>query len=71
MQRENADIALNLSNEITQTVSGEIDLHYIDQLFQLMIVVNPDVQLYLLDPEGKITSASVGADLLVLDAVAL
>ena len=71
VQRENADIALNLSNEITQTVSGEIDLHYIDQLFQLMIVVNPDVQLYLLDPEGKITSASVGADLLVLDAVAL
>ena len=38
VQRENADIALNLSNEITQTVSGEIDLHYIDQLFQLMIV---------------------------------
>ena len=65
VQRENADIAVNLSNEITQTVSGEIDGHLIEQLFRTMSIVNPDVQLYLLRPEGDIVSSSVkGAPLL-------
>ena len=59
VQRENADIAVNLSHEITQTVSGEIDGHLIEQLFRTMSIVNPDVQLYLLNPEGGIVSSSV------------
>lgn len=59
VQRENADIAVNLSHEITQTVSGEIDGHLIEQLFRTMSIVNPDVQLYLLNPQGGIVSSSV------------
>ncbi len=58
-QRENAHIALNLSNEITQTVSGRIDGHLIEQLFRTMSIVNPEVHLYLLNPEGGVVSSSV------------
>lgn len=71
VQRENADIALNLSKQVTQTVGGEIDQHFIDQLFSTMAVVNPDVQLYLLDPEGNIVSCSVKTRDLVRQSVAL
>jgi|GEM_PF-7131670 len=59
VQSENADIAANLSHEITQTVSGEIDGQLVEQLFQAMSIVNPDVQLYLLGPEGDVFSSSV------------
>jgi len=69
MQRENADIAANLSNEITQTVSGEIDGHFIEQLFRTMSVVNPDVRLYLLDAEGNIIANSVEDKRQVLERV--
>ena len=59
VQRENADIAANLSIEITQTVSGEIDGNFIERLFRTMATVNPDVQLYILDADGMILSSSV------------
>ncbi len=59
VQRENADIAANLSIEITQTVSGEIDGNFIERLFRTMSTVNPDVQLYVLDADGVIASSSV------------
>ncbi len=55
LQRENADIAANLAAEIPQTVGGELDRQYTEQLFRLMKIVNPDVQLYLLDPKGNIS----------------
>ena len=58
LQRENADLAANLAAEIPQTVAGSIDGQYTDQLFRLMKIVNPDVELYLLDPDGQITSSS-------------
>ncbi len=58
LQRENADIAANLAAEIPQTVGGEVDRQYTEQLFRLMKIVNPDVQLYLLDPKGNISHTS-------------
>jgi len=58
LQRENADIAMYLADEITQTVSGSIDRNLTDQLFRTMPIVNPDVQLYLLDQEGNVLSSS-------------
>lgn len=62
VQRDNANIAANLSNEVTQTVSGQVDSHFVERLFRTMATVNPDVQLYLLDPEGVIVSSSVDED---------
>lgn len=58
LQRENVDLAANLAAEIPQTVAGSIDGQYTEQLFRLMMIVNPDVELYLLDPDGQITSSS-------------
>ncbi len=71
VQRENADIAVNLSNEITQTVSGEIDGHFTERLFRTMAIVNPDVQLYLLAPDGEIQAYSVENRPIVRNAVEL
>lgn len=59
LQRENADLAMNLAAEISQTVAGAIDHQYTQQLFYLMKIVNPDVELYLLDNDGNITDSSV------------
>lgn len=69
VQRENADIAVNLTHEITQTVSGEIDGHFVEQLFRTMSIVNPDVQLYLLNPTGKIVTSSIADAPLLRDRV--
>ena len=71
VQRENADIASNLSIEITQTVSGEIDGNFIERLFRTMATVNPDVQLYVLDAEGMIVSSSVEDTPLVREQVSV
>lgn len=71
LQRENADIAANLAAEIPQTVAGAIDQQYTNQLFRLMMIVNPDVELYLLDTNGTISSSSVESNTLSLSAVDL
>ncbi len=71
VQRENADIAQNLSEEITQTVSGQIDGHLLEQLFRTMSIVNPDVQLYLLNPDGVIVSSSVEGTPLLRTSISL
>lgn len=59
LQRENTNLASNLASEIPQTVAGTIDRQYTKQLFRLMMIVNPDVELYLLDPDGAIVETSV------------
>lgn len=69
VQRENADIAMNISAKITQTVSGEIDGHFVEQLFTSMSIVNPDVQLFLLDPTGRVVSSSAEGMPLLRDRV--
>ena len=71
LQRENAKLAGNLVTEIPQTLAGDIDRQYVDQLFHLMMIVNPDVELYLLDTEGSITSTSVDKSKLLIDKVSL
>lgn len=58
VQRENAEIASSLSNEITQTVSGVVDGHFVERLFRTMSTVNPDVHLYLLNPQGRVIMRS-------------
>ena len=71
LQRENAQLAGNLVTEIPQTLAGDIDRQYIEQLFHLMVIVNPDVELYLLDMEGVITSTSVDETTLVTKQISL
>lgn len=71
LQSENADIASNLAAEIPQTVAGELDGQYTRQLFYLMMIVNPDVELYHLNAEGIIVNTSVDENKLARDRVAL
>ncbi|OED37950.1 hypothetical protein AB833_22000 [Chromatiales bacterium (ex Bugula neritina AB1)] len=71
LQRENADIAANLAAEIPQTVAAGIDGQFTEQLFHLMKIVNPDVELYLLDKLGAITKSSVENELLARDTVSM
>ena len=71
LQRENAKLAGNLVTEIPQTLAGDIDRQYIKQLFHLMVIVNPDVELYFLDMDGVITSTSVDESTLLTNQVPL
>ena len=58
LQSKNVHLADNLAKEIPQTVAGKVDRQYTEQLFRLMKIANPDVQLYLLDTEGNISQSS-------------
>ncbi len=69
LQRENAKLAGNLVTEIPQTLAGDIDREYVAQLFRLMTIVNPDVELYLLDMDGRITDTSVDQSNMLLEQV--
>lgn len=71
LQRENAKLAGNLVTEIPQTLAGDIDRQYVEQLFHLMMIVNPDVELYLLDMTGAITSTSVDTKKLLINKISL
>lgn len=71
LQRENAKLAGNLVTEIPQTLTGDIDRQYIEQLFHLMMIVNPDVELYLLNMDGEITSTSVDSSKLLIKKISL
>lgn len=71
LQRENAKLATNLVSEIPQTLGGDIDRQYIKQLFHLMMIVNPDVELYLLDSDGTIQSTSVEQTKLLVEKISL
>jgi len=69
LQRENADLAADLAAEIPQTLGGELDAMYVEQLFRVMSYVNPDVVVYLLDPTGRIIGTSLSEDRLVRRSV--
>lgn len=58
LQRKNVNLAANLAREIPQTVASKVDRQFTEQLFALMKIVNPDVQLYLLDTRGNISQSS-------------
>jgi signal transduction histidine kinase len=55
-QRLNADVAEHLLNEVKPFRNGTVNEEALGQIMHAMMAVNPAVEVYLLDPEGKILS---------------
>jgi len=53
-QRLNADIAKNIINEVKPFIDGELSEDATDKIMHHMMAINPSIEVYILNPEGKI-----------------
>ncbi len=57
-QRLNHDLAQHIVSEKLLFKKQQIDQNALDDIFHMMMVINPKVEIYLLDPNGKILAFS-------------
>lgn len=62
-QRLNAKLASNIAREHRPISRNVLDTRRIQELFDYAVIVNPSVQAYLLDADGKIVATSVAQPL--------
>jgi hypothetical protein len=53
-QKLNASIATMMSHEVQPLIGGEVDTAAIHKIMASMMIINPSVEVYVLDTEGKI-----------------
>jgi len=70
-QRLNRDLAMYIANERVLIENGAINQGNLNELFQQAMIINPSLELYLLDPQGKIISHSSHLDGVERDRVSL
>ena len=57
-QRLNRDLAAGVVKEVPLLRGGEINQAALEDVFHMLMVVNPAIEIYLLDPEGRILGFS-------------
>jgi len=57
-QKLNRTLAATLAREKPLMKNGQIDRSMLHQVFDALMAVNPDIEIYLLDPQGKILAFS-------------
>jgi two-component system OmpR family sensor kinase len=57
-QKLNRDLARHILADGIPMRDGEIDSDRLEEIFHLMMVINPSIEVYLLDPEGTILAYS-------------
>jgi two-component system OmpR family sensor kinase len=57
-QKLNRTLAATLAREKPLMRNGQIDQSMLHQVFDALMAVNPDIEIYLLDPNGKILAFS-------------
>jgi HAMP domain-containing protein len=70
-QKLNAPVAAHMLLEVTPFENGKVQEDAIGKIMHSMMAVNPGLEVYLLDPEGKIVSFVVLKERVKLDKVAL
>jgi len=70
-QKFNHDLAKNLVGERDIVVNGKINTQALKQTFHDYMTVNPNIEIYLLDLQGKILSYSADPGKVQLQSVAL
>ncbi|MGK2858506.1 MAG: sensor histidine kinase, partial [Thermoanaerobaculia bacterium] len=70
-QKLNRELAANIAAERPILRNGEIDPEALEALFGDLMVVNPAIELYLLDAEGRIVAFSAPAGKIVRPSVSL
>jgi two-component system OmpR family sensor kinase len=57
-QRIHRDLAAHIVKDELLIVDGEIAREALEHVFHMMMVINPTIELYLLDPSGKVLAYS-------------
>lgn len=57
-QRLHRDLARQIVSEEILTPAGEIRREALGEIFHMLMVINPSIEIYLLDPEGRIVDYS-------------
>ena len=70
-QKLNRDIAAHIAGDVQPFVDGEINQPALEELFHNVMVLNPSIEIYLLDKSGKILSYFAPYSVVVLDTVPL
>ena len=65
------DVAEHLVSEVILLEDGEVRQDALKDVFHMMMVVNPSIEIYLLDPEGTILAYSAPPGKVKLHAVRL
>jgi signal transduction histidine kinase len=61
-QRLNRDLASHLASELTLIEDGDVNEEALDHAFHMMMVINPRIEIYLLDETGRILAFSAKPD---------
>ncbi|MEM9301314.1 MAG: ATP-binding protein [Pseudomonadota bacterium] len=70
LQQNNRELARNLVKEnILYDADGQLNPVALDNVFHTMMVINPAIEVYLLDPDGSVYMHSAPADATVSPAV--
>ncbi|MEP2510922.1 MAG: sensor histidine kinase, partial [Reichenbachiella sp.] len=70
-QKLNADIASHIASELKPFLNGTLKEEAADEIMHSMMAVNPSIEVYLLDAEGKILNYVAPYKKVVLDKVSL
>lgn len=70
-QQLNRDLATSLTRELNLVVEGRLDPGAIKQMFHVFMMINPSIEVYLLDSNGVILSYSAHPDQVKRDRVGL
>lgn len=70
-QRLNAEVAAHIADDTEPFVNGELNKEALEELFHDVMVLHPSVEVYLLDPGGRILAYSAPDSLIKLDRVEL
>ncbi len=70
-QKLNQDLAEHLVNEKILLVDGQVNQTALEDVFHMLMVINPSIELYLLDPAGAILAFSAPEGSVVRESVSL
>ena len=70
-QKLDRDVAAHLAAEVQLMEDGQVRQEALENIFHMMMVVNPSIEIYLLDSEGKILAYSAPPGKVRLERVPL
>jgi two-component system OmpR family sensor kinase len=71
LQELNRDLAQHLVADSLPMENGEIQSEELEHIFHVLMVINPSIEVYLLDPTGEILAYSAPKGIVVRDSVSL
>ncbi|UCF68177.1 MAG: HAMP domain-containing histidine kinase [Acidobacteriota bacterium] len=70
-QKLNLDLAEHLVAEFSLIRQGRVDERSLEELFHQLMVINPSIEIYLLDGQGRILAYSAPPDKVVRESISL